>query len=121
MHSVVPIDSDKIKHRHLGPVDAAAEPAGDGVLGDDAASDSDDDLNAAIVEPPADKESATSLWRAALLNGQMLGGITEKDFEVSGGALPTPSDPLFEGMVQSPEEYTKALLETISPLQKLGQ
>ena len=94
VQSAVPADDDTGKNRQCGPADAVVD-SDDEVSSD---SDSDLDLEAAVVEPPANQESAAALWSNALTNGQsFLGGITAKDLEKGAAGFPSVPPPASEG------------------------
>ena len=116
VQSALPIDDDVGKNRACGPVDA--------VLGSDtetsSGSDSEPDLEAAIIEPPANQESAASLWASALTNGQkLLGGIRVKDFDFGSDDLFAPTPKAEAGSDdKSAEEAVTAVVHTASILGK---
>ena len=106
---------------NLGPANAVVEKE----LESGRESESDDDMSAAVIEPPADRESAASLWSVALTNGQkLLGSVRAKDIDVGGVDLPRPTDTAAveekpgDEQEQSVVEEVKAIVETASVLRK---
>ena len=119
VQSAVPVDEQAQKNSYRGPADAVVEKE----LESGSESESDTDLTAAVVEPPANQESAASLWSSALTNGQkLLGSVRAKDIASgeadvlrSATASADEDNPEAE---QAAAEEVRALVSTVSDLRK---